>query len=220
MSIPPSDGLELRLLPDSPDARLFVELSSYTADLIEAKSALELALASIGGDGPLSNAHAFLTGFAAVAYCRTYFSSNVRTPMTERVSIPDEPADVHIHITEYRNRRVAHTQSHLSSTFAFVGIDADGIRPGIIAATASAEIPAAILERWMTLIDVLIQRVGALQAEVETRILETVVRTDLGQVRTWRSRPDIVEQPASAFTARLSRGRYPTEWTVYWGTGE
>lgn len=38
MSMPQPDGLELRHLPDSTDARMFVELSNCFAELVDLKS--------------------------------------------------------------------------------------------------------------------------------------------------------------------------------------
>lgn len=217
MSTSEPSGLEFRQLPDSPDARLFIELSSYAADLTEARAALELALAGVGDDGLLGDARLFLIGYAAVAYCRTYFPSNVRAPMTNHVSIPDDHAELHARITEYRNRRVAHSQSQLASTFAFVGLDADGsIRQSILGVTAAHEIPASFLKRWLTLIDLIFDQVDELQREVERRILQDAAAKDIDEVRAWRIGPTLSEQPDSAFTAKPSRGTYPTELTIFW----
>lgn len=217
MSIPLPDGLETRHLPDSADSRLFVELSSYQADLTEARTALELAIAGIDDAGLLGDARQFLVGYAAVAYCRTYFDSAVRSPMTERIDIPLEHAELHAQITDYRNKRVAHSQSHLASTFAFIGIDNDGsIRPGVIGMTATQEVPASFLERWISLIDLISELLSELQAEVEARIIHDVAATDVDEVRAWAMWPARADLPDSAFTARTSRGRYPTTWTTFW----
>ncbi len=221
MSMTPPDGLELRHLPDSPDARLFVELSSYQADLTEARTALELAISGFGDQGPLGDARQFLIGYAAAAYCRTYFNSKVREPMTNRVRIPAEHSELHALITDYRNKRVAHSQSHLVSTFAFVGLDTDGsIRPSIFGMTVAQEIPANLLEPWITLIDVISDLFGDLQAEVEARIVQNVAATNIDEVRAWAMWPTPVDQLDSAITARRSRGRYPTTWTNYWGRAD
>ena len=58
------------MVPNSVDARLFVELSSYGTDLTEARHALKLAVEGVEGS-PLRVAAAYLIGFATVAYCRT-----------------------------------------------------------------------------------------------------------------------------------------------------
>jgi hypothetical protein len=217
MSTPEPSDLELRLLPYSPDARLFVELSSYQADLGEARTALELALAGAGQQGPLGDAVKILIGYAAIAYCRTYFVSKVRAPMTDHVSIPEEHSTLHAHITDYRNKRVAHSQSQLSATFAFIGLDADGsIRPGVIGMTAAQEIPGSLIAPWLALIDLLSDQVGDLQAEVESRIVKDVAAKDIDEVRGWSMWPTLEERYDVDFTAKTSRGRYPTGLVLYW----
>jgi len=216
MSIPSPAGLEFRQLPDSPDARLYVELFSHVVDLTGAKSALELVLTGMADHGPLPDSYAFLVGYAAVAYCRTYFPSKVRAPLTDHVSVPDTYSELHAHITDYRNRHVAHSQSQLSVTLALVELDADGLRPGVIAATSSQEFPSSFLKPWIALIDHLDEELGERRDEVEARIVKDMSRLSLDEVRAWRSRPDIVERPVSEFAGRRSRGRYPTGWSVYW----
>lgn len=221
MSTSQSSDLEYRHLPDSADARLFVELSSYQADLTEARTALELAIAGSEDSGPLGDAHQLLIGYAAIAYCRTYFDSKVRAPLTDRVTIPDEHSELHNLITDYRNKRVAHSQSHLASTFAFIGLGADGsIRPGVVGLTLAQEIPTNLLEQWITLIDAISDHVSELQNEVEARIIQDVAAIDLREVRSWQLWPARVDVSDSSFTARPSRGRYPTTWTRFWSRSD
>lgn len=215
MSDTSPSGLELRQLPDSPDARRFVELSSYAADLTEAHSAIELALRAFADGEPLADAHAHLVGYGAVAYCRPFFSSKVRTSMTRAEYVPAEFDDLHTLITDYRNRRVAHSHSDLSSTFAFVGVDGKGIRPGVIAVTAAQELPVPSLERWLPLIDHLLDRIDEQLTELESRIVTTVASIDSDVVRSWPSMPTREVRPFEEFSAGNSRGRYPTGWTAY-----
>lgn len=215
MSDSSSDNLELRQLPDSPDARRFVELSSYAADLGEARSAVELALRGTAEGEPLAAAHAHLVGYAAVAYCRPFFASKVRASMIRDDYISAEFDELHALITDYRNRRVAHSHSDLSSTFAFVGVDGAGIRPGIIAVTAAQELPEPSLKRWLRLIDHLMDALAEQQTEIESRIVTQLTPTDLDVVRSWPAMSAPRVRPLTEFTARKSRGQYPTHWTVY-----
>ena len=63
------------VVPDSPDARLFVEMSSFGADLSQASQALGLAI-----DANDDDVREFLLGFAVVASCRTVLPSNIPRP--------------------------------------------------------------------------------------------------------------------------------------------
>lgn len=60
-------------MPDSADSRLFVELSSYGADLAVVRHAPDLAIKSRGGNSPLKVAAPYLIAFTVIAYCRTYW---------------------------------------------------------------------------------------------------------------------------------------------------
>jgi hypothetical protein len=221
MSNPPPIGLSTRLLPDSSDSRLFVELSSYAADLGEAISALELARQVRGHDGALRDASPYLVDFAAVAYCRTFFPSKVRKPMTDYVAIPEKHQDLHALITAYRNRRVAHSQSQLSSTFAVIAIDEGGSpRHGVFGMTASQELPAEVITQWAVLITTLLESVGDLQHDVEARLNATIAATSTQEIHEWPVGPAISEKFATDFTARDSRGRYPATWAMFWSTAD
>ena len=123
-----SDGRGASLVvavPDSPDTRLFIELSSYGSDLTEASHALDLATRGLEDGSPLADAVAYLIGFAVVAYCRTILPSNVRRPLTEHVRVPTELAQVHEQVRTFRNATIAHSQSELSVTYPLVS----SIRP-------------------------------------------------------------------------------------------
>lgn len=91
------DGPELVIVPveDSPDARLFIDLSSHTADLTEALHALDLAISSRDHDSSLAEARVFLVGYAVGSYCRTILASNVRNRLTDYVDIPADLRTTH-----------------------------------------------------------------------------------------------------------------------------
>lgn len=215
MSDPPASDLELRQLPDSPDARRFVELSSYSADLNEAYAAVDLALRGFAEGELLMDAHAHLVGYAAVAYCRVFLPSKVRRSLDSREFVPAEFTELHELITDYRNRRVAHAHSKLSSTFAFIGIDSSGIRPSLIALTPAQELPASVLMRWQALIDRVTDTIADQQREVESRIIASLVTVDLDVIRSWSQMPELTVRPTAELTARTSRGPYPTGYTMY-----
>lgn len=103
-----NDGDDLRTplmvtVSDSADARFFIELSSYGADLAEARDALDLALHGKVEGSPLGDAWAYLVGFAVVAYCRTILHSNVRGRLTDHVAVPEEHIAVHDQVRSFRN---------------------------------------------------------------------------------------------------------------------
>lgn len=99
----------LGVLPDSPDARRLVELSSHLNDLSDADHALSTAL-QLAEDDPLWPA---LTGYAATAYMRAFLHSQVRRPLPEIIGIPAERVALHDTIHKFRNTTVAHSQSEL-----------------------------------------------------------------------------------------------------------
>ena len=116
---PARQSFEFVMVDDSDDARWFVELSSCAADLVEARDALGLALRSMADDAsPLQDAERSLVANAAMAYCRTFFPSKVRRPVTNVVEIPQEFAATHQRVAMFRNRAIAHSQSDLSVTYA------------------------------------------------------------------------------------------------------
>ena len=63
---------------NSPESRLFIELSSYGSDLAEARDALDLAIRGVEEGSVPAQASRYLVGLAVVAYCRTVLLSNVR----------------------------------------------------------------------------------------------------------------------------------------------
>lgn len=75
---------------DSPESRLFIELSSYGSDLVEARNALDLAIQGFEEGSVFADASQHLVGLAVIAYCRTVLHSNVRGCLTDHVAVPDE----------------------------------------------------------------------------------------------------------------------------------
>ena len=102
---------------DSPAARLFIELSSHAADLVEAREALEWALRVDPDPALPGDIKPFLIGFAAVSYCRCVLASTVRKPVTDHVDIPTDMETTHQTIKDFRNQTIAHSQSELKVTY-------------------------------------------------------------------------------------------------------
>ncbi|TFD65153.1 hypothetical protein [Cryobacterium ruanii] len=145
MNIGGETAFKYVMIPDSADVRLFAELLSYGTDLSEARYALDLASDGIE-DSPLRDAAVYLVGFAALAYCRTFFTSNVRKSTTDHISIPVELEDLHRLIGAFRNTTIAHSQSELATTFPIGVLDAGTLRVRCDSSDLVSDAPATIAE--------------------------------------------------------------------------
>lgn len=204
-------------IPDSEDARLFVELSSYGADLAEARHALDLAAGSRGDGSELEDARAYLIAFAVVAYCRTYFPSNVRKPLTEHIAIPDQHSDIHGLVGAFRNTTVAHSQSNLATTFPVAFLDTATLRlRDVTAATASQTLPPPLVERFRELIEVMDDLLFEVIEPVRQRLIEQLRESDLAKLVDARGQLKIVDAMDTDFAPRTKRRPYPTSFTRYW----
>ena len=201
---------------DSPESRLFIELSSYGSDLAEARDALDLAIRGSEQGSALADASRYLVGLAVVAYCRTILHSNVRGPLTDHVGIPDELVDVHDRVKTYRNATVAHSQSELAVTYAVGILDSDTLRVRDVAGpTVIVPLPNRVVHEFQTLIDVMERRLDEVIEPVRASLMMTLAGMDRSQVEA-AVRPDIQEKWAHEFNPKTKRSRYPTGHTVYW----
>ncbi|TFD68224.1 hypothetical protein [Cryobacterium gelidum] len=213
-------GVAFVAVPDSPDARLFVELSSYGADLTEARHALELALAVVAG-GHDHDGGPYLSGFAAVAYCRTYFPSKVRRPLTDHIVIPDDLSDVHALIGAFRNTTLAHSQSQLATTFPIAILDASSLQlKDVVALTVVQPLPTHHVVRFLELVEIVDALLFEVIEPVRLRLMAEMRRADLAGMMAGGKRPEIVDATDAEFSARSKRKPYPAENTMYWSTTE
>ena len=204
-------------VPDSADARLFVELSSYGADLAEARHALDLAIKSRGEGSQLEDAGAYLIAFAVVAYCRTYFQSNVRKPLTDHIAIPEELVDIHQLVRAFRNTTIAHSQSNLSTTFPVGVLNAATLQvQDVRAMTASQTLPPPLVERFRELVETADDLLFEVTEAVRQRLAEKLSRTDLARMVDEGGQLEIVDATDADFTPRTRRRPYPTSHTWYW----
>lgn len=145
------DGQPFVAIPvgDSPDSRLFIELSSYGSDLAEARHALDLAIRGFKEGSKLADATRHLVGLAVVAYSRAVLHSNVRGRLTDHVDIPDELIDVHKRVKAYRNATVAHSQSELAVTYAVGVLDSDTLSVrDVTGATVLVPLPNRVVREF------------------------------------------------------------------------
>lgn len=197
-------------VPDSPDARLFVELSSFGADLSQARHALSLA--AEGG----VDVRELLLGFAVVAYCRTVLPSNVRGRLTEYISIPEELIDVHDQVKSFRNGTIAHSQSDLAVTYLLGVLDALTLDVcDITAGTVSSSLPRLVVARFETLVEVMDVLLDAAIEPVRARLTRALGQVD-PQLLIAADRPRVVERFEHEFAPRTRRRPYPGSHTVHW----
>ena len=199
---------------DSPDARLFIELSSHGADLTEASDALNWALHP-AQDGPLVDVKPYLIGFAVVAYCRCFLHSNVRTPLGDYVDIPPGMIGIHERIKAFRNQTIAHSQSELQVTYPVGVVDAKTVELHYVSAlTVVSTLPDSVANEFAKLISVLLDLLDEVLDPVRGR-LEKVIRTADREALV-AATPRAVDKMADDFEPRSKRARYPTGHTLYW----
>lgn len=209
------ENIDMRQLPDSTDARRYVELASYVADLMEAERALELAQQSIQRNGKPDDTTDALLGFAAVSYWRAFADSAVRDSLSVQEVIPAEYLPIHQEVAAFRNRRVAHSHSHMSTTFAVLWLAPGGdVPPGVSAATVRQSLPHTVIGEWLALIDIIIERISALQTDVAARLTGQLAEMSIESLRALPGLPEITHVSAENFTAATSRGRYPTSVNI------
>jgi hypothetical protein len=201
---------------DSPDARLFIELSSYGADLTEARHALDLAVQGKQEGSPLAEAVPHLVGFAVVAYCRTVLHSNVRGRLTDHVTVPEELIVVHDHVRAFRNATIAHSQSELAVTYPTAFLEPDTLEVQYVgAATVISPLPFPVVEKFRALVAVMEELLDVVIQPVRAR-LEDDLRAMDPRERAAGAHPTVLEKLASEFEPRTRRPPYPTSHTIYW----
>ncbi|WP_146073398.1 hypothetical protein [Cryobacterium sp. N22] len=211
----PEDQFRCALVPDSADARIFVELSGYAnADLTPALNALESAIRLENTGDPDVHAR-YLIEYAVVAYCRAFFQSNVRGRLTDHLEIPAEFATLHDEVCAFRNTTVAHSQSELSTTWPVLLIDQSGepyVRD-LLGANYSQTLPLPRVKALVTLIEVLVDEIDTLLAPVRARLLAAA--RSLPVPAPAHTMPGIHHELDDTFNPRTKRTPYPFTQTIY-----
>jgi hypothetical protein len=201
---------------DSPESRLFIELSSYASDLVEARNALDLAIQGFEAESVLADASQHLVGLAMIAYCRTGGRSNVRGCMTDHVAVPEELVDVHDQVRMYRNATVAHSQSELAVTYAVGVLDSRTLKVRDVAGlTVVVPPPARMVLEFRVLIEEMERRLDEVLEPVRANLMKTLTGVDPSQLIA-ATGPEVQEKWAHEFNAKTRRAPYPTGHTVYW----
>ena len=209
---------ECVMIPDSMDARLFLELASYGADLSEARHALDLACEG-GEDSPLLAASAYLIGFAALAYCRTFFASNVPKPLTSHIEIPAGLEAIHRLVGAFRNTTIAHSQSELSTTFPVGILDAGTLRVRhVTAATYSQTLPPPLVSRFLELLGAVDDLLFEATEPVRQRLIEELAKSDRAVMVARGARPNVINATDADFDPRTKRLPYPISHKLHWSS--
>lgn len=209
------------MVNDSEDARLFIELSSHAVDLVEARDALALALQSTAvTESPLQGAERSLIANAAMAYCRTFFPSKVRRPITSLVQIPARVFATHDLVAMFRNRTIAHSQSDLSVTYAVGVLDADTLEVvDVSAPNLSSTMPPEQVKNFIELVDAVMAELDQVIEPVRMRLAARLAVTDRVSLRDVGLSPTTRMLPAEQFGSQRTRSPYPTSHPMYTRTG-
>jgi len=204
------------MVDDSDDARLFIELSSHAADLVEARDALELALRSMPDpDSPLRDAERSLVAAAAMAYCRTFFPSKVRRPVTDFVEIPQALVATHELVAMFRNRTIAHSQSDLSVTYALGVLDAETLEVlDVTAPTIVNSMPLEQVRNFLDLVTAVEERLDEVIEPIRMRLMARLAEADRPALLKDGPRPTVRALPAAEFGSQTTRPPYPASHPV------
>jgi hypothetical protein len=210
-------GPVIVMLQDSPDAQLFVELSSHAADLVEARDAVQLAARLRGEGSESADAGVYLIGCAVVAYCRTVLHSHVRGLLTDHVEIPVELAATHEAIRLFRNATIAHSQSELSVTYACGLLDGSTLHVLDVAAlTVNNPLPWTVVEQFQQLVATMQELLDDAIAPVRALLATNLMQADRAAMVAKGAKPRVLTKLAQEFNPRTKRPGYPTSHTVYW----
>ena len=201
------------LIPDSPDSRLLVDLTSHASDLSEAAHTLHLAMEAGEGE-PLWFP---LTMHAVTAYIRPFTLSNVRCRldrMPEFPGIPDEFQSLHEIIRKYRNTTVAHSQSDLTMPFAVALLDGSGQIRDVQGWTIMHPMPGAVAKDFNLLISAMETLVDDATKPVTDRLRKQLGDASPETIAAW-PQPVLLAARDDEFQGDRKRTRVP-RFTSYW----
>lgn len=210
VNMPP---LPFAVLPDTPDVRLLVDLTSHASDLSEAAHALGCAFDA--GEG--SSLWEPLTSHAVTAYVRPFIVSNVRARLDEMPEVPGLPPNlrsVHDRIRKYRNTTIAHSQSELVMPLPVAILNDEGHGVDVIGVTVTHPMPHAFAQRFAELISVSEDIVDQATLPVLER-LRAWLRDETPETIIGWQQPEITHAVDADFTAARARKRGP-RFTSYW----
>jgi hypothetical protein len=203
---------QLILLPDTPDTRLLVELTSHANDLSEAAHSLGRAMDS--GEG--SDVWEFLTSHAVTAYIRPFIHSNVRTRldhMDEFPGIPPELQATHDMIRKYRNATIARSQSELVMPLPAALLDGTGQVVRVWGMSVVHPMPASIALRFAELLTTMEMIVNDATQPVAQRLHSWLQAQTPATISQWQG-PEVTHSIDHNFNGARKRSRIP-RFTTY-----
>lgn len=206
---------QLVVIPDSPDTRLLVELTSHANDLSEAAHSLGKALDS--GEG--SDVWEPLTSHAVTAYIRPFIHSNARARLDHMAEFPGIPAELlatHDMIRKYRNTTVAHSQSDLVMPLPVALLSGVDQVVHVWGMTVVHPMPGAIAVRFADLLTTMESIVDTAMQPVTERLRAWVQTESPATVRQWQG-PEVTHSTDDAFNGSRRRSRTP-RFTTYMRT--
>lgn len=210
MTTPPP---RMAVLPDTPDSRLLVELTSHASDLSEASHTLVSAFEA--GEG--SELWLPLTSHAVTAYIRPFILSNVRRRLDEIPEIPAIPPaleTLHRVIRQYRNTTIAHSESDLSMHLPVATLDSEGQGVIVMGVSIINQMPMAIAERFADLSAAMEDVVDQATQPVLERLRKWLKYMTPETISGW-AQPDVtgaIDLDFSAARKRTSAPRFRTYW--------
>lgn len=208
-----SSSQRIAVLPDMPDSRLLVELTSHASDLSEASHTLASAFAA----GESSELWFPLISHSVTAYIRPFIHSNVRRRLDEIPSMPTVPPSLsrlHEVVRQYRNTTIAHSQSNLALPLPIVLLDNAGNPTKVAPVSLINQMPMAFAERFAELVAAMEDAVEHATQPVLERLHAWVKNKTAEEIGNWEP-PEFVHEAALEFNAGERRSRVP-RYTAYW----
>lgn len=203
----------IAVLPDAPETRLLVALTSHASDQSEAANTLRNAFEA--GEG--SELWLPLTSHAVTAYIRPFIDSKVRTRLDEMPEIPALPPTltrVHEVIRKYRNTTVAHSQSELTLPLPVAFLDAEGRGVKVSGMSIIHPMPLAIAKRFSGQVSVMEDIVDqATQPVIES--LRVWLQSQAPETIKGWDHPEFIHATDPDFSAATRRTPAP-RFTAYW----
>lgn len=203
----------IAVLPDMPDSRLLVELTSHASDLSEASHTLASALAA----GESSELWLPLTSHSVTAYIRPFIHSNVRRRLDELpvvITVPPSLQWLHEVVRQYRNTTIAHSQSNLALPLPVVLLDNAGNPTKVAPVSLINQMPKAFAERFAELVAAMEDAVEHATQPVLERLHAWVKNKTADDIGYWNP-PEFVHAAALEFNAGERRTLVP-RYTAYW----